>query len=130
MSASASRIHLTTGQQALLRSELQVRLGRLDRQLGSHLGGKSRAEHAAEVLQQDAQDFAEHGAEREIDLALADRETVEIGEVSAAIQRLDEGGYGGCEDCGVDIPFDRLKVEPWARRCVACEGAREAQARR
>ena len=33
---------------------------------------------------------------------------------------------GVCTDCAEDIPFDRLKVEPWALRCVACEARHES----
>ena len=53
--------------------------------------------------------------------------------VSAALARLrdtETGHYGVCTDCEADIPFDRLKVEPWALRCVACESAREGAAPR
>jgi len=35
--------------------------------------------------------------------------------------------YGVCADCAADIPFDRLKAEPWALRCVACETQHEKQ---
>ena len=30
-----------------------------------------------------------------------------------------------CRACGESIPFDRLKVEPWAERCVPCASALE-----
>jgi RNA polymerase-binding transcription factor DksA len=36
-----------------------------------------------------------------------------------------EAGFGQCQDCGEDISFDRLKVEPWAHRCLACATAAE-----
>ena len=64
-----------------------------------------------------------------MDMALSDREIGELGAVSAALRRLKEGRYGLCGDCGEAIAFDRLKVEPWALRCVACEGRRERAAR-
>ncbi len=43
-----------------------------------------------------------------------------LAEVEAAIERLDEGGYGTCEVCGRPIPPERLEVRPTARRCVGC----------
>jgi DnaK suppressor protein len=61
-------------------------------------------------------------------MALSDRTLVELGQVSAAMRRVQAEDFGVCTDCGVDIPFDRLKVEPWATRCVACESAQEARA--
>ena len=121
--------HLTTGQRALLEAELSSRQRDLDRQLAEHQGGLSRAEHARELLNQDSDDVSHREADRELDMALNDRELAELGAVSAALRRLKEGGYGVCADCGEDIAFDRLKVEPWALRCIACESRRE-QARR
>ncbi len=121
--------HLTTGQRAWLESTLQQRQRQLDRRLAEHHGGLSRAEHAHEVLAQDGDDAPQRDGERELDLALSDRETQELGAVSQALLRLragEAGGYGTCGDCGAEIPFDRLLVEPEALRCVACETQREA----
>jgi DnaK suppressor protein len=117
--------HLTAGQRALLEAALVSRQQELDRQLVEHRGGLSRAEHAREILAQDSDDISHREAERELDMALSDREVGELGAVSAALLRLQEGRYGDCTDCGEAIAFDRLKVEPWAMRCVACESRRE-----
>jgi DnaK suppressor protein len=120
---------LTAGQRALLQAELIRRQGELDRQVAEHQGGLSRVEHAREVLSQDSDDVSHREADREMDMALGDRETAELGAVSAALRRLREDRYGDCADCGEAIAFDRLKVEPWALRCVACESRRERAAR-
>ena len=40
-----------------------------------------------------------------------------------ALERMDLGTYGQCEDCGEGIPFTRLAVLPETRHCVSC-GAR------
>ncbi len=37
-----------------------------------------------------------------------------------ALQRMDEGEFGFCEDCGEDIPLARLRLDPAATRCVSC----------
>ena len=121
--------HLIAGQRALLQAELLRRQGELDRQLAEHQGGLSRAEHARELLSQDSDDISHREADREMDMALGDREIAELGAVSAALRRLKEDRYGQCADCGEAIAFDRLKVEPWALRCVSCEGRRERAAR-
>lgn len=121
---------LTPGQRALLRAALEQRQHQLDRRLADHLGGRSRAEHARDVLTQDGDDAPQREGERELDLALSDFETREIGEVSEALRRLDGETFGLCTDCGTGIPFDRLRAEPWARRCVPCETVREQAAQR
>lgn len=43
-----------------------------------------------------------------------------IAEIDHALQRLDAGDYGSCENCGRDIPEARLEVRPAATKCVEC----------
>lgn len=43
-----------------------------------------------------------------------------LGELDAALARVDAGTYGVCERCGRAIPAERLAVRPAARTCVAC----------
>lgn len=112
---------LTTGQRALLKAELEARRRQLEQQIATHQEGRSRAEHAREVLERDYDDAPQRAMDREVDLALSDIDTQELGLVTQALQRIDENDYGACSDCGADIPFDRLRVEPFARRCVSCE---------
>jgi RNA polymerase-binding transcription factor DksA len=49
--------------------------------------------------------------------------------VLAALDRIEKGTFGRCEDCGVDIPAERLDVVPYARSCVACERKHEREPR-
>jgi len=121
--------HLTAGQKALLEATLVQRQRQLDRRLADHTQGLSRAEHAREVLQQDSDDEPQREGEREVDMALNDLELQELGEVSNALRRLKSSQFGLCSDCDSEIPFDRLKVEPWALRCVSCESQRERAGR-
>lgn len=41
-------------------------------------------------------------------------------ETERALQRLSEGSYGVCEECGSKIPAMRLEALPATTRCVAC----------
>jgi len=51
-------------------------------------------------------------------------------EILEALDRVREGTYGLCRDCGRKISADRLRVKPEASRCVRCqrkaEGSRAA----
>ena len=122
-------LHLTTGQKALLEAALIQRQHQLDKRLADHMQGQTRVEHARDVLLQDGDDAPQRESERELDMALTDIETQELGAVSHALRRLQSNDFGICTDCASGIPFDRLKVEPWALRCVACESARERAGR-
>ena len=118
--------HLTAGQRALLEADLQQRQGQLDRRLAEQRGGLTRAERAHELLEQEADNAPERESELGMGLVLSDLEARELAAVKAALARLRDGKFGVCSECEREIPFDRLRAEPWALRCVACEGAREA----
>ena len=61
----------------------------------------------------------------ELDRAEANRDVTELRALEAARQRLTEGSYGTCGDCGGDIGFERLQVNPAAVRCIRCQTAYE-----
>jgi DnaK suppressor protein len=42
-------------------------------------------------------------------------------QLDAALQRLEEGAYGQCEDCQNPISEQRLTALPFARRCIDCQ---------
>jgi len=45
--------------------------------------------------------------------------------VDNALQRLENGTYGLCQQCGEAIAPKRLEALPWAERCVSCEARLE-----
>jgi len=118
--------HLTAGQRALLQAELELRQEELRRQLAVHQEGRTRVEHARDVLAQDYDDAPQRAMDREVDQALTEFDTQELGAIGRALQRVHDDDFGLCIDCGGEIPFDRLKIEPQALRCVTCESRRES----
>ena len=50
-------------------------------------------------------------------------------EIDRALADIDAGRYGVCSDCGDAIAEARLKVLPFATRCVACQARLEAERR-
>jgi len=44
-----------------------------------------------------------------------------IEEIDEALDRLKNGEYGRCENCGTEIPEARLEVVPEARFCIRCQ---------
>ncbi|HEY0855706.1 MAG TPA: TraR/DksA family transcriptional regulator [Albitalea sp.] len=53
------------------------------------------------------------------------RDQEELTDIAAARERLANGSYGHCADCGQDIAFQRLNAQPTATRCVICQEAYE-----
>ncbi len=58
---------------------------------------------------------------REHDLRLQTRAKERIGQIERALESIQDGSYGICIDCGVEIPEGRLTVKPDAERCVPCQ---------
>jgi hypothetical protein len=54
--------------------------------------------------------------------AIAEAELVELQEIHAALERIERGIFGRCEDCQADIDEDRLERLPWERHCSSCRG--------
>ncbi len=64
---------------------------------------------------------ADHGTElyeREKDIALNEHAEKELKDINRALQAMDNGTYGKCEECGKEIPTERLEAMPTAVRCV------------
>ena len=58
---------------------------------------------------------------REIDYTLGDNAEQVISEIDAALERIEDGRYGTCSDCGEQIPRARLEANPWASLCIDCK---------
>ncbi len=66
-------------------------------------------------------DLGTDNFEQENTLDLLAREEQILAEIAAALDRLDKGTYGRCEECQGDIlPKGRLKELPYTRYCVTC----------
>ena len=53
---------------------------------------------------------------------LQDRERARLAGILSALERIEEGSYGLCEECGDAIPYGRLLVFPEAVTCTGCAG--------
>ncbi|WP_284617955.1 TraR/DksA family transcriptional regulator [Aquabacterium humicola] len=73
----------------------------------------NQVEDAGELGEQERRETVRH-AERERDIE-------ELRQIEAARQRIAQGSYGECIDCGRDIPLARLQVQPWSARCAPCQ---------
>lgn len=98
----------------VVKSELSTRLAYLE----------GRVEDVEENLRKEhSSNFSEQAHEREDDEVLEKLEMEAVEEIAAnkaALIRIDEGTYGACTACGEDIAEARLKVLPFANKCVDC----------
>lgn len=54
-------------------------------------------------------------------LALESNLEKQLKEVAEALERMENGTYGKCDNCGTEIPLDRLKAYPAAKTCIKCQ---------
>lgn len=106
----------------LLRLRTQL-LQRICEQRG---GQTSRVEMAARHDLRASDNRAQAITEINEEFAMNEHETAELSAIDQALDRLAQGRYGQCVDCGAAIDQARLKVWPQALRCVQCQARTEA----
>ena len=77
----------------------------------------------------DTYDLASEERDREINFILSDRERVKLKQIDDALERMDEGTYGICESCGLEIAEERLEAMPFSRLCRDCQQDEEREAK-
>lgn len=113
--------HMNNKQQTHFRKILQT----LKEEL---LGDVERTVH---TMQEEATVFADPNdrASQESDIALElrnrDRERKLIKKIDEALERIENGEYGLCESCGVEIGLQRLEARPTATLCIDCKTLEE-----
>ena len=75
----------------------------------------------------DIYDIASIERERELTLILGDRDRAKLSEIDDALERIGDGFYGECEECGEGIAEQRLKALPFTRVCIECKSRYERQ---
>lgn len=109
------------------RAEALERIDRLEAEIRQALREKDLASDADE-----RSDGHHHPAEAATDAEAREKQLREVFRLRDQLERLERarqnveaGTYGVCADCGNDIPAARLKAQPAALTCVACQSGRE-----
>jgi YteA family regulatory protein len=58
---------------------------------------------------------------KEKGMALKANEVTIMNKVEAALKNIEDGSYGICKRCGIEIPRDRLDFVPYVDKCVECK---------
>ena len=69
----------------------------------------------------DPLDRAAQEEEFALELRTRDRERKLIKKIEQSLDDLENGLYGFCEDCGVEIGIRRLEARPTAEKCIDCK---------
>lgn len=102
---------------------LAQRESELRTMLQTDLEDSADADNGGEVT--DFKDRAAELSQEAVEEAQGDQAAIELEQVRAALQRVAEGTYGLCTDCGEIIDERRLEALPASAHCVACQELRE-----
>lgn len=108
--------------------DLERKRQALSSAIQSSMGSVRENGHGREVLK-DPYGNARLTHDDEITAAVVDRRARELAQVNSALEAIDSGRYGLCRDCGEAIALARLRVLPFATRCVTCQAMLEASRR-
>jgi len=81
---------------------------------------------ATEESPSDPMDQASNQLERDFLLRLRDRESKLILKIKEALERIENGTFGVCGECGEGISLKRLRARPMATLCIHCKHEQEA----
>jgi DnaK suppressor protein len=107
--------------------EVEVILNKMMRELLTEIKEKlkSQSEDSIKGDVGDIYDLASDERDRELDILISDRDREKIAEIDEALEKIKDGTYGICEECGTRIPKQRLMIMPFARLCVNCKSQME-----
>jgi RNA polymerase-binding transcription factor DksA len=72
-------------------------------------------------------DLSNDTIEHEVAVGLLENQGLLLEQISAALNRIDDGTFGRCLECGRPIPTERLEVLPYTPYCVECAGRLQAE---
>jgi DnaK suppressor protein len=85
---------------------------------------KQIVESSKEMGQDGIQDIGDEAANiynKQVLLSLNENERMRLQEVDESLDRIENGTYGICDECGGPISLKRLEVRPVAKYCVPCK---------
>ena len=65
-------------------------------------------------------DMGSDNFDQEFTLSLMQSEGAALQQIEVALERIEDGSYGQCEECGARIPKQRLNAIPYTTLCVKC----------
>ena len=108
-------------------SEILVALQRQRAELLQATAGRPLSEGIEVALCPDLNDQASAEINQHFMLRLKERERNLLKQIDDALDRLATDRYGVCEDCGEEIPLQRLNVRPMTTLCIECKTLQEEQ---
>ena len=70
-------------------------------------------------------DMANNHINQQLSLTIRDKEYKKLAQINLALEKIESGDFGYCDECGDEIGEKRLKGQPWAEFCIVHAEERE-----
>jgi RNA polymerase-binding protein DksA len=101
----------------LEKEKLEQNLGRIAKPIDKEEGDY---ETSFEDIGTDKDDNATEVDQYTQNLSIENSLEKQLQDILEALEKIEKGAYGKCENCGKDIPLERLTANPSARTCLDC----------
>ncbi|MDD0854053.1 TraR/DksA family transcriptional regulator [Halobacteriovorax sp. GB3] len=78
----------------------------------------------------DEADLANNVINQQVTFNMRNREFAKLRAIEVALERIEDGTYGHCEECDEAIGKKRLEHQPWADLCITHAEEREREEQR
>ncbi|MCO5168603.1 MAG: TraR/DksA family transcriptional regulator [Planctomycetes bacterium] len=96
----------------------------LSRNINSELDEMRTASEGHHLADMD--DLGGDANDEETNYKILEIESAELDQIDYALERIDNGSYGVCEECEKPINPERLRALPFASLCITCKRSQEA----
>ncbi len=100
----------------------------LNGQLDELLGKNSHAASSVADPTEKSLDFTDQATQEsdmDFNIHMKERDSKLVVKIKEALERIEDGTYGICEECGQTISEERLKVRPVTTMCITCKRRQE-----
>jgi RNA polymerase-binding protein DksA len=133
MPAKRKKTKLTKKETEALREKVRAERTRIIRELGrieeSINDSSESSDGAKKSYSNHLADLGTDFMEKEKNFYYATQEGHYLRSLDEALERMERGSYGKCEDCGELIGMKRLEAVPGARLCIKCKSESEKSKR-
>jgi len=101
-------------------------------QMGNEALKKNRQEASGDLSNMPVHlaDVSSDNYEQELTLELMENKGESMSRIEKALNKIEEGEYGLCEECGKRIKKARLEAIPYAEHCISCQANLEQEKKR
>jgi len=100
---------------------MKIRLRKQQKVISRRIKVERERAGPGSVINPDRADLAYDYANRARRISLLEKMEDQLGEIEKALQRIDAGTYGQCNNCGKFILPERLEALPYAELCIDCQ---------